>query len=103
MGPTSVPSSVAGCPGCSAPSPRPSWTSGRQVVDYAYFSRALRTKEYDLDFGTMGPQTGFQGPRPPTHAYYGELWSQTQEYKTPQAPARRRPRRGWKRPSGDAD
>ena len=54
----------------------------QQVVDHAYFSRALRTKEYDLDYGTLGPQTGFQGPRPPTHAYYGELWSQTQEYKT---------------------
>ena len=52
------------------------------IVDHAYFSRALRTKEYDLDYGTLGPQTGFQGPRPPTHAYYGELWSQTQEYKT---------------------
>ncbi len=52
------------------------------VVDHAYFSTALRIKEYDLDYGTLGPRTGFQGPRPPTHAYYGELWSQTQEYKT---------------------
>jgi hypothetical protein len=54
----------------------------QQVVDYSYIDTVLRKKEYDLDFGTMGPQVGFPGrARPPTHAYYGELWSQTQEYK----------------------
>ncbi|MEA2844246.1 MAG: hypothetical protein QOJ69_1917, partial [Actinomycetota bacterium] len=54
----------------------------QQVVDYSYIDRVLTAKEYDLDFGTLGPQVGFPGrARPPTHAYYGELWSQTQEYK----------------------
>ncbi len=69
-------------PGLLAALTEPQLEHWQQVVDYSYIESVLRTKEYDLDYGTLGPQVGFPGRgRPPTHAYYGELWSQTQEYK----------------------